>query len=595
MDRFSNQIQGYKAQNPFSDSQARNFSDTKVSNEFYPISSFWSLFNDQHEVLLGTRGCGKTFLLKMMRYSMLKKIRDPRANEIIEKKEFIGLYVPMHLEFVTLFNNQNIPTDQQILLFQSAFNCLLAESLIIELQSLIDEEENLIERAKKTANIVRVLDEIWFDVKNSEIYEMETLRNKVNKVFYNIDWKHPILESIPVIFRRQICSSLASVKTVIGQCFKWKEEPTWIICIDEAEFLNETLQKCINSMFRSDTSRIALKIATLPFFHKTLETLDSSISVVNGNDFSYRVIDMLYSSSDFVNLSNSLCSHRLRSRFNKDHICKSLEEFLGVIGKDDQIDYFRNQFGEKEAQMEYIEKQIIASFPTKRRDAAGAYSNRRKTIYDKYAPIYFVREMYALSKKGNSKPGWFAGAAVVRKVSQGNPRLFIQLMSELFERARRTQLDPKNQSEVILKFAENICRSTKALEAQGPKIYQELEKIAEYLHYKTHEGNLISVGCAFTLKYLDNQEFEKSKMWLQLAVAYSRLIVEDDIKVNGITETTKYLLANTYAAAYWLPMRGDVPTKISVNANVSNRYLVENIQKKDNNMHQISLFEEDNE
>ena len=75
--KLSKRIKEYKGSNPFSDSQARNYSDNKLSSEFYPISQFWTLFNDQHEILLGTRGCGKTFLLKMMRYSMLKRFDDP--------------------------------------------------------------------------------------------------------------------------------------------------------------------------------------------------------------------------------------------------------------------------------------------------------------------------------------------------------------------------------------------------------------------------------------------------------------------------------------------------------------------------------------
>ena len=92
-ERFADRVIGYKNSNPFCDSQARNFSDLKVSKEFYPISSFWSLFNDQHEVLIGTRGCGKTFLLKMMRYSMLKKIKNLHADNLIKNKEYIKVVI----------------------------------------------------------------------------------------------------------------------------------------------------------------------------------------------------------------------------------------------------------------------------------------------------------------------------------------------------------------------------------------------------------------------------------------------------------------------------------------------------------------------
>ena len=81
---FSNLIHSnYDVPNPFSDIQARTFSDKKVSDEFYPTKSFWNLFNDQHEVLIGKRGSGKTFLLRMMPHSMLKTVHSPYADEII--------------------------------------------------------------------------------------------------------------------------------------------------------------------------------------------------------------------------------------------------------------------------------------------------------------------------------------------------------------------------------------------------------------------------------------------------------------------------------------------------------------------------------
>jgi len=154
-------VKNYKGQNPFSDSQARNFSDKKVTNEFYPISLFWSLFNDQHEILLGSRGSGKTFLLKMMRYSMLKKIQDQQARKLVSEKKFLALYVPLHLEFVVPFNNDALNEERQINLFQVCFNCFLAESMLIELKSIIEDYEDLKERVEKQVELVSYLEVIW--------------------------------------------------------------------------------------------------------------------------------------------------------------------------------------------------------------------------------------------------------------------------------------------------------------------------------------------------------------------------------------------------------------------------------------------------
>ena len=591
MDRVSDRIKGSNKQNPFSDSQARNFSDTKVVNEFCPISTYWSLFNDQHEVLLGTRGSGKSILLKMMRYSMLKRIEDPQAKQLVKEKKYLALYVPMYLEFVTHLISSNASEQEQIQFFQFAFNCLLAQSLLTEISDMLNEESNKIEQAKKNLALTTDLNNMWFGDDDDNISDLFSLATKLKKLFYNFDTKMNNLEDIPPIFRRQIGASLLTVKELVAKSMGIAEEPTWIICIDEAEFLTEAMQKCINSVFRSDSKRIALKVATLPYYHKTLETLKQNISVSCENDFNYRVVDMDCSGKDFRDLTNMLCSHRMKSRFDPDLNIETLENFVGICGKDDQIDYYKEEFKDSFIDDNIIEQEIINEFSTKRN--AENYTNKRKTIYDKFKPIFFVRKMYKRSREGNTKPGWYSGSTMIRKISQGNPRAFIQIMNILFEQARKSYLTPKVQHGVILDYAQSFCESTQALESYGPLMYNELNTIAEYLHKRVHGSDLISVGCNFVLNYSEDDSFVSSKKWLQLAVAYSRIIVNEDTLKNGLTKETKYLLANTYAAKYWLPMRADTSiSKIKIIDKRVQTYTVKNPSMIVNTPDQLSLFEE---
>ena len=590
--KMSKNIKNFNGSNPFSDSQARNYSDSKVSSEFYPISQFWTLFNDQHEILLGTRGSGKTFLLKMMRYSMLKKMDDPKARKLVEEKAYIALYVPMHLEFVAFFNDIALSEEEQIKLFQFGFNCKLAEALITELKVLVEDFTDSKERAQKTVEIAGYLAEIWFGKNNSDVYEFESLSSRIVEMYYSIEDSNINLDGIPSVFKRQICAPLLSVKARIKQILELQQEPTWIVCVDEAEFLNTTLQKCINNVFRSDSNRIALKVATLPYHHKTLETLVKNVLVADGNDFSFRVVDLAYDSDDFVALTNKLCRHRLMKVLDSDEKYNDLEDFLGKVGNDDQIDYYREEVGLDKANPETIEQSIIQNFSKNRKKNADKYSCKRKSIYDKYAPIFFLREMYKLSKNGNYKPGWYAGAKNVRKLAQGNPRRYIQIMSELFERARMSDLTPKVQHEVIMKFANRFCDETQALEGKGPIIYKELNHIAEYLHSKVHDSYLRTTGTAFMLLYKNNMyNFRESKEWLELAIAYSRIIVSDEVKICGIKEDTKFNLSNIYAIKYWLPMRSGSPEKIRIPQKESNSYIVKRENKEETYI-QLSLFDE---
>lgn len=455
--RFSDKVYKYTGENPFGDNQARTYSDRKVYQEFYPISLFWSLFNDQHEILLGSRGSGKTFLLKMMRYSMLKNMNNNKATQLVNNKSYIALYVPLRLEFVIQLRNTALSDYNQTIRFQEGFNCLLCESLIGEIESLLNEFEDLSTRIKKQISIVSKLEELWFG-EHTGICDLNELFHRVNLYYTKIKWDQAPIDDQQSIFRKQIGSPLVVARYLLTKELELNNDPTWIICIDEAEFLTETMQKCINSFFRSDSNRIALKIATLPYFHKTLETLADGIVVSDGNDFNYRMVDLSVESQDFIELTNSLCKHRLKERFLSDETCDSVEEFVGVIGKDEYIDYYRYEFGEEKATQEAIMTKIIEQFDDKRKENSKNYPNPRKTIYDKFAPIVYLREMRDWDENhGNHKVGWYAGAKMIRKVSQGNPRHFIQIMSYLFEKAKDRKLTPKVQHEVVFKYAESLC------------------------------------------------------------------------------------------------------------------------------------------
>lgn len=594
MKRASDLVHGSTQQNPFSDSQARNFSDTKLLSEFFPISNYWSLFNDQHEILLGTRGSGKTFLLKMMRYSMLKRIKTKQAKQLSERKEYIALYVPMHLEFVTHLTSTDSSEESQIQLFQFAFNCLLAQSLLVELKEILSEESDAMKRARINMDLSLALNSVWFNDDASDVSDLFSLTTKLEKLFYNFDVTSRDISYVPPVFKRLIGASLLAVKGMISNYLDFPEDPTWIICIDEAEFLSEPQLRCINSVFRSDSKRIALKVATLPYYHRTLKTLDPNISVSAGNDFSYRIVDMKYDDMDFLNLTNALVANRLKTRFDSTLDITKLEDFLGVCGDDAQIDYYQEEVGPENACYDIILKNIISELSNDRKKNIDSYPNQRKTIYDKFAPIFYVRSMYRLSREGNTKPGWYAGSQMVRKIAQGNPRAFIQIMNNLFEKARVSKLTPKAQHGVLVEYARMFCESTQALEGNGPTIYRELNIVAKTLHEHVHGPTIRSTGCNFILRFDSDQSFEYARKWLEQAIAYSRVIVGKDVLVNGITKETEFLLANTYAVKYWLPMRADIsPKSIRINSDSVATYTVAMPTKRRSSSNQLSFFEEE--
>lgn len=555
---FSDYIKGYEGENPFSDIQPRSFSDKKIYQEFYPISLYWTLFNDQHEVLLGSRGSGKTFLLKMMRYSMLKKIDHPRAKQLVDDKTFIAMYVPLRVEFLTPIMCSSLSDEDKLVHFQEGFNCLLCEALIVELQSLLDEIEDYSVKADKEIIIVTELEELWFGT-SSGISELYELSDRVMKYYSKVRWSSVPQEKEFSVFKKQICFPLILARRMLSRVLELDNEPTWIVCVDEAECLSEMMQKCINTFFRSDSNRVAIKLAALPYYHVTLDTLlEGDIDVSDGNDFNYRVVNLQFDGKDFIGLTNSLCKHRLYDRFSKEHICNSVEEFVGVIGSDDYIDYFKESVGAEAATKENILIGIKKYVSHKRSASSEFYRNAQKALYDRFALSYYLRVVRNMGEhQGNRVPGWYAGAKNIRRVSQGNPRMFIQIMSALFEQAKTRKLTPKVQHKVIFKYAKSICEATKSLGGEGPDAYSNLHIIADTLQKKIHEGCLLPGGNVFTINCNSEDNFKKALPWLKRCIAYSRVIVDEKTIIRGITSKTRFTISNAYAIAYWIPMHSD--------------------------------------
>lgn len=548
--RYADKLLRTSYQNPFSDIQARLFSDKKITSEFVPTSIFWTLFNNQHEVIIGTRGSGKTILMRMMRYSMLKSINHKRAKELVESKEFFALYVPMRYEFIESISSQNLSSDQQEAWFCFAFNCLIADSLIVELKSLLSEYP-IEEQLDYEFRLTRMMSYMWGIDNYLSKSDLNELRTAVRKIYNMHSPKQPLPESIPPVFSRSLCSSLAAVNIEISEILHFSKQPTWIICVDEADFLKPIQMNCIRKVMRSESEHIAIKIADLPYYHDMTCPHGQNINATIGNDYKLTLVKI--SEKEFINLTNMLCKTRLQPYFGEDEQI-TLETFVGAIGNDDYLDYFKAEFP-KASTEENIRNGILSTISEGRRKTASHTTDERvisQSIFKKLAPIYYLREMYKRAQRGNTKPGWFAGAKMIRRISNGNPRLFLRIMDAIFNKAQSSKLTPKIQSETLYDFAEKYCRETESLEGFGPEVAAKLRIIAEKLKATTHNDKLKESGTTF--RFVDS-EFEDQIKWVETAVVNCRLLVDEISLLNGLSNNSVFEISNVYAIYYWLPMR----------------------------------------
>lgn len=564
---LSYKLKGFPGGNPFQESQARTYADDRVVAEFSPTPFFWSLFNAQHEVLLGTRGVGKTILLRMLTYSCLRQCNHPTAREQVDAKQFIGFYVPFHLEQITALP-EKVTENEKLLYFHVASNCIAAKALLAQVAALLlDIDSDPRARLVREAQIVESISPMWFPDRAREIGNLRDLEWHIDTLFSAIDVMDARMLSDAGRFSSHFMAPIVRIlPRLTDDLGLGRNTINWLACLDEAEFLPDLFLRSINTFLRSEKRPLVVKMATLPSKHSTLNTLADGISIqAMGNDFNYRIIDMEWESQDFTRL----CDHIFRVRLSRCGLNDAelsspdltLEQFLGVIGKDDLIDYFKAELPD-ESTVDDILKGIREAISPKRRehlDTLRKDQAQGKAYLNKFSPVYFMRRMRAEDAKGSRVVGWFAGAKMIRRISDGNPRRFIQIMNGLVDQARLGELDPKDQHRVIKDVCKTLCEESEGLKEFGLVLRRFLDVVGNQLYKHIHGRQMVWAGCTFRIDPRLEETFPAIIPALKLGLDFVHIRLDPDAIPHGVSAECEFRLSYIWAVKYWLPMRHGYP------------------------------------
>ncbi len=565
--RTSKKLLGYDGPNPFLDVQAKAARSGHLTKEFYPLPLYWSLFNDTHEILLGTRGSGKTIILRMMSYSFLRQFNHPRAREIIKGRNYFGFYVPLHLEFMTSLQGKDVNSANKLEYFQFAFNCLAATSYLQEIAVILEDlVSDISKRLVVEANLAADLHRLWFgEPRDRPVSSIDDLLFEITVLWEKTSfWQDGHSTGAIPLARPILDPILTSAMRVAKHLGLDLQDTTWIACLDEAEFLRPEYWTCINNFIRSEKRPVVIKLATLPFRHDTRDTLEHDVRVEPDNDYRYQLVDTPCESEEF----RSLCDHILTTRLRRCDVWndpETLEQFVGKVGQDDGYDYFMAEMSKKYASKDELLNAILNSLSSSRRHKYEEIRSDPDLVehwyWKRFRPVYYLRALKQEDSHGNRQVGWFAGADTIRKISDGNPRRFLQIMGELFELARSNELTPKNQHRLLYDFAERHYESAAALPSFGFLLHGLLNKIGMFLAERVHGGVMVDGGCHFRI---DESLFKESLIInaVHLGIAYSLIFCDHDTMTAGISRETDFRLAYLCAVHFWLPMRKGDPVML---------------------------------
>lgn len=587
----------YLGANPFTDSQARNQPITNILKDFYPTSVYWSRFNRDNEILVGTRGSGKTILLRMLCASHYWR-STAIASELESKDQYyFGIRIPLRLRLLNEVKSE-MTFQAKRERFNFIFNCVAIGSLLDELEFLL--RKIFLEQTRRLLKVRILLDglsDAWripLPVNCTSIDDFKIhidnihLRNRRSSDFSEISDSSLCLDLLePILGVLDFLADLLEID---------RERINWLACFDEAEYLDSEFQPIINTLLRSETSGLTIKIATLPFHWRNLETeKDGGFIRAGGDDFAFVPIDYGWKTTEYDQLINSL----FRSRLEKTNIF-SFDELEGE-------DVFKRFLGEEadnalaeslaragyKRESSAVRIEVIQQLKSKTR-RVGNWEPSLGQI-KKFEPIHILRLMYRRSRQGNRKIPRLSGQEITKRVSQGNVRRFIQLCDMYFECARVKHLNPTAQHAVVAEFSDNYIDRSNSVHRDGFVLKEFLDRFAAFLGAEMHGDSLKDVGLEFTIsaELLNMKRFADA---IEAGISHSYIFPPDNILDGAITEFTKLRLANVYAAKYWLPMRAGSGSRVTslhgINAN-SDKYKVlsESDSRTAIDSLQLSLFD----
>ena len=365
------------------------------------------------------------------------------------------------------------------------------------LQRYVDDE---LDRVRVERALCGNLSRIWSStgdlrsIKQLDDYLRETEYRKQQQVA-----RRRVLGILPddppppgVEFEVDLFLPLRRAIDIANDAMHLQENCSWLVCLDEAEFLDEIHHRILNTHLRSDSGRLAFKITTMPYSHYTQETNTPRATLNLGHDFDYIYIDRDQSFHHNV-------PHSVVMGFAEDLFLKRAAvmggTYLGVtlsslLGPSKLLDPTTEPWDEDSENFALLIK--YASETTRRRalELLPRGSDFRDQISRKMHGAIRLRNAVELAK-GAQKLDVFSGAALIVRCGDGNPRRLIRLFQRLLRKAGdNLEVSPTKQTEVLDSFSGSILSRTKSEPEVGPELFRFLSILGNYMKARLHKEPL---------------------------------------------------------------------------------------------------------
>ena len=563
--------------NLFEVDNARYLSTEEVVRTFVATDSLWRLISSKNHIVLGARGSGKTALLRMLAHSHLSRYPITRAKKIIESRSFIGFYLPAKADWVGgLKNKMWLNANEKEAIFNWRLNLASCISLATALESCLRTYfPDLGAQMRAEESLVNGLAGAWIDVPGTGVKTIDELTRTLEKLDYdkqiqlvrekaNPNQQHNLIGAQfhtelfqPVKRGIQIASPLLEIPTTA----------TWMLCLDEAEALEEFHHRIINSYLRTNSDNLVFKVSTTPYGHKTLDTnVGAGLSV--GNDFEYVYIDSDMQEKD--ERSNAYPT-REASIFSKRAIqsggqLRSLK-LNALLGDSILLDQGPLDPEAIEEVRAGIERYGDAALKARSEKLLNQLPKFRNEVGRKVRGAILLRNAYA-GISGSQEVDLYSGMRMVIRCCDGNPRRLIRVFNKLLREGdwKKSERDGKpwvrpisrrSQTEILKDFSLSVLARVQGEQYVGQELNEMLLRIGTFMSHCLHDESLTTDTISSVRMGKDTPD----KLWALVKAAVGLGLIYPNVHPKTPDEMPDvdgvFRLAYVFAPHFYLlPRRG---------------------------------------
>tara|TARA_R110002051_G_C8738645_1_gene498764 strand:- start:1035 stop:2867 length:1833 start_codon:yes stop_codon:yes gene_type:complete len=464
--------------NLFDLDNARYLRKKELVDTFIPTSSFEDILSPKNQIIIGSRGSGKTALLKMISHDHLSLLDDPHAKEIIKSKLYIGIHISTKTKFVGGLKNKSwLNDDEKEFHFRWLMNLASCLAFLETVKScLLTYFVNSDERILLETKIVKELSQIWMPDEEF-CYTIIDLENALERIRYKKSYEQLYMNiygdshkksQVGLIFDLELFDPITMAIKIVSSHLNL-DDSSWFICVDEIEILEEFHHRILNSYMRSSNENIFFKFTTLPYCHYTLDTNTNAPLEVR-HDVHYVYIDQSTEFNYKSTVEDNFVLKLFQTRAKLSKPIYSNLNFKQLFGKSHLLDNFQINYkkGLKHYSLKDLEEEdnTIKLFlkhtgePTLSRGTnylkEGSIKKFGDQIGRKMRGLLVLKDEYQ-KLTGNTNMKIYSGAKTVVGSGDSNPRKLLEIFNEMMKAYEDSQLfknHEKNIKVVIEKDSE---------------------------------------------------------------------------------------------------------------------------------------------